>query len=224
MNSSFFPINLKTGKKNKCRASHDEVQKSKIPTLVKDSAAYIRIKEYKSKPLKEITPKGEEASFNFGQKVTLIKKYEALPTMWLVSNKRNKSWVPAYMLTLNKKEIDFLRKKKRIPESMSYVFVKDNMMYVSGQWKVAMGGGNFMLLNTNHTGIPVSSESSNQFAVKGNAVLFTDLAIKHNLIPNTLLFLVKVKLYIKFNQYICFIILVMMQRAKPYLTVLIWQD
>lgn len=139
--------------------------------LVEGNAAYIRVKECAAKPLEDATPKGIETKFTFGQTIKLIKRKDGRPTMWLVSNEKDQAWIPEYLLAPNKREIDFLQKNERIPATMAFV-------YKEGEIKV-WGRVRFGPFIVDSQGLAASADGSSQVALKDNAVLFDESAVKH---------------------------------------------
>jgi hypothetical protein len=114
-------------------------------------------------------PTDKDATFTFGESVTLIEKRAGLPGMWLVSKGQTKLWIPGYILTANKAEIDLLQNKGRIPDSMAFV-------YGDGNWKTwgTMIGGIAQSAIIESHGIVMLDypDGTSPFAIKGNAVLF----------------------------------------------------
>jgi hypothetical protein len=162
--------------------------------LTAGETAYVRIKQYSTlsgKPtitdmyggtgyvLKNLNPAGIEspvakptetdASFTFGEALKLIEKKDGLPTFWLVTKGQANVWIPAFVLTANKAEIDVLKEKDRIPETMAFV-------YDNGEWRVwgALVGGIARSAVMDSHGLVLNDypEGTSPFAFKGNAVMF----------------------------------------------------
>lgn len=114
-------------------------------------------------------PTENDASFSFGETLKLIEKKDGLPTFWLVAKAQTNIWVPAYILTANKAEVEFLRAKGRIPETMAFV-------YDDGNWKVwgtLIGGiGRSAVMDSHGIVMMDYPEGTSPFAFKGNAVVF----------------------------------------------------
>lgn len=148
-------------------------KKEQFPAFVEGNTAYIRVKEYTAEPSKDTTPKGVETTLTFGQTVKLIHQKDGPPTMWLVQMEKGQTWVPAYLLTVNKAEIDFLKMKDRIPETMTFIYKKDDIIRV---WGLVRYG--FLVVDSR--GLAASADGSSQVAFKGNGVLFDESAVKHD--------------------------------------------
>lgn len=145
--------------------------------LVEGGTAYIRIKEYTVKPLEDAVPKGDEMNLSFGQTIKIVKKKDGLPTMWLVSKEKEKAWIPEYLITANKAEIRFLEMHHRIPETMTFIYnYKDQGIKVWGRVKFRFSLGALVL---DGQGLAASADGSFQVALKGNAVLFDESAVKY---------------------------------------------
>jgi len=143
------------------------------PGLHAGGSVYLRIKEYVSKPIEDAKPKGIEVKFTFGENVKLIQKKDDLPTLWLVSKEQSQAWIPAYLLTANKAEIDFFKKNNRIPQTMTFIYVKDDIVKV---WGIVRMG--FFVVDSQ--GMAASAEGSSQVAFKGNAILFDESSVKYS--------------------------------------------
>jgi hypothetical protein len=173
--------------------------KANLAVLAADGTAYVRVKQYSTlsgEPttrdslggtgyvLKNLNPVGavaliakpteNDAMFSFGDTVTLIEKKGDLPAMWLVAKGQTKVWIPAYVLTANKAEIDFLKKNNRIPETMSYVY-NDGDKKV---WGAIIGGfsGSFVI-DSHGLVLEAYAEGTSPFAFKGNAVVFDESVV-----------------------------------------------
>lgn len=114
-------------------------------------------------------PTENDATFSFGDTVTLIEKKGGLPTLWLVAKAQTKVWIPAYVLTANKAEIDFLKEKNRIPETMSFIYDDgDNRV-----WGAVIGGLSGSFVIDSHGLVLIAyEEGTSPLAFKGNAVVF----------------------------------------------------
>jgi ankyrin repeat protein len=122
-------------------------------------------------------PTGKDPTFAFGESVTLVEKKPGVPPMWIVAKGQSKVSIPAYILTPNKAEIDFLREKDRIPESMSYIYENDGWKV----WGMEIGGiGNSFVIDSHGLSLMAFAEGTSPFALKGNAVLFDDSTAKAN--------------------------------------------
>ncbi|MGI0016643.1 MAG: hypothetical protein ACREBU_24735, partial [Nitrososphaera sp.] len=178
----------------------EKVTKVDLAVLTTGETAYVRVKQYSTlsgEPsvrdsfggtgyvLRNLNPEGavapiampteNDATFSFEDTVKLIEKKGGLPTMWLVAKAEKKVWIPAYILTANKPEIEFLKENKRIPETMSYVY-KDGNWNV---WGIIIGGLGDSFVIDSH-GLPLASyaEGTSPFAVKGNGVVFDESIVK----------------------------------------------
>jgi hypothetical protein len=147
--------------------------KPKLANLAEGGTAYIRVKECSAKPIEDATPKGDEAKFAFAEEVKLNRKKEGLPALWLVSRDKVQAWVPAYVLTANKAEISFLKDKDRIPQTMTFMYSKDEILKVWG--RINMG---FYVVESKGMAMLDYAEGSSPVAFKGNAVLFDESAAK----------------------------------------------
>ena len=162
--------------------------------------AYVRVKQYSTlcgEPttrdslggtgyvLKNLNPAGavatiakpteNDATFSFGDTVTLVEKKGSQPPMWLVAKAQTKAWIPAYVLTANKAELDFLKKNNRIPETMSYVYDDDGWKV----WGVIIGGiANSFIVDSHGMALMDYAEGTSPFAIKGNAVVFDESVAK----------------------------------------------
>lgn len=146
-----------------------------VTPLISGGTAYLRIKDYPAKPLKNATPAGDASKFQFGDAVTLVQKKDGPPFFWLVSREQSQAWLPSYVLTANKAELDFLKDKNRIPDSMAYVYFEDHWK-VWGTEKMSMGGL-AMTVDAEAMALLDYPEGTSPFAIKGNAVMFDTAAL-----------------------------------------------
>ncbi|MCQ4575028.1 MAG: hypothetical protein NOU37_07280 [Candidatus Brocadiales bacterium] len=178
----------------------EKATKANSAVLTAGGTAYVRVKQYftlSGEPtvrdslggigyvLKNLNPAGavaiiakpteNDATFSFGDAVTLIEKKDGLPTMWLVAKAQTKVWIPAYVLTANKAEIDFLKENNRIPETMSYIYDDEGRKV----WGVFIGGfGNSFVVDSYGMVLMAYAEGTSPFAIKGNAVVFDESVMK----------------------------------------------
>jgi len=128
--------------------------------------AFVRIKEYETAPDKKSEPQGDRVTLSFGDTVTLRKKSGDLPTMWLVSANGEQGWIPEYYLTLGRAEIDFLRKQKRIPATLTFVCKPGDHVLVCGTFVM----GPFRAHSIK--GMGASNQGNRQVGFEHNAVIF----------------------------------------------------
>jgi len=140
--------------------------------MAERATAYLRVKEYKTKPRSDVSPNGGAVTLTYGEAVTLEKKEGDLPIMYLVSTKFGQAWVPEFYLTGSKKEIDFLLKKNRVPATMSFLCRKSDFVQVYGLFKVGP-------LVVDSQGMPASADGNYQVSCEGNAVVFDETAVKY---------------------------------------------
>ena len=142
-----------------------------IPDLTKDSQAYLRVREYVTQVRAGADPNGKEIDLGFGTMVKLLKRDGTVPSVWLVSTSSGQAWIPEFYLTNSKEEIHFLRQKKLIPNTMTFVYKRDAVMLY--------GRSVFGPAVVDSQGLPASSSGSRQVAFKDNAVLFHISAIQY---------------------------------------------
>ncbi len=178
----------------------EKATKADSAVLTTGATAYVRVKQYSTlsgEPttrdslggtgyaLKNLNPSGamapiakpteNDATFSFGDTVTLLEKKGGLPAMWLVAKAQTKVWIPTYVLTANKAELDFLKKNNRIPETMSYVYDEDGWKV----WGVIIGGiANSFVVDSHGMALMDYAEGTSPFAIKGNAVVFDESVVK----------------------------------------------
>ena len=133
----------------------------------------MRIKEYSAPRMKDVVPAGVECTFQFGSAVKLIERKEGPPVLWLVATEKSRAWIPAYILTGSQAELDFLRDKNRIPQSMSFICEK----VINGSTKrIACGRthipGLFAVDSDDGMPTPAYEDGTSPYAIKGNAVVF----------------------------------------------------
>ncbi|MFB0521800.1 MAG: hypothetical protein ACETWD_10300 [Desulfatiglandales bacterium] len=133
---------------------------------------YLRVKEYTTKAMEVLTPKGSKIRLTFGEPVKLLQKEDVLPPTWLVSRDEEKAWLPEYLLADNKAEIQFLRNNNRVPLTMTFVCVKDGMVKLYGLTKLGP-------TPEEAQGLAASASGSMQVSHKGNAVLFHESVLEH---------------------------------------------
>jgi hypothetical protein len=149
-----------------------------LPPLTQGATAYLRVKQYTSEPKKEATPAGDKADFQFGDALNLVQKKDGLPIFWLVAKGQSQSWLPSYLLTGNKLELEFLKAKSRIPDTMSFVCDDGKNMTVWGSAKEWMGGLVLAIDARNGFTLVQYPEGQSPFAIKGNAVMFDGTVTK----------------------------------------------
>ncbi len=151
-------------------------KREQLPTFTEGSTAYIRIKEYKAQPQEHAGIKGTETTVSFGQAVKLLQRTDGHQKMWLVMAEQVQAWLPAYLLAPNKAEIEFLRKNERIPATMTFFYKPkgDDDIKVHGRVRCIWG-----LCDFQGVSVPASDETMMNVALKGNAVVFDDTAVKH---------------------------------------------
>jgi len=164
--------------------------------LTAGGTAYVRVKQYSilsdetdEKAMKEMSgatgwalknlnpniqlvtvmPSANDVSFSFGDALTLIEKKDGVPTFWLVAKGQNKVLIPAYVLTANKAEVDFLKEKNIIPEAMCFVY-HDEHTKVWGNLLGGMGGSS--IIDSHGLSLLAYRDGTSPFAIKGNAVVF----------------------------------------------------
>jgi hypothetical protein len=164
--------------------------------LTAGGTAYVRVKQYSilsdetdGKAMKEMSgatgwalknlnpniqlvtvmPSENDVSFSFGDALTLIEKKDGVPAFWLVAKGQNKVLIPAYVLTANKAEIDFLKEKNRIPETMCFVY-HDEHTKVWGDLLGGMGGSS--IIDSHGLSLLAYRDGTSPFAIKENAVVF----------------------------------------------------
>jgi len=147
--------------------------------LIEGGTAYIRVKEFTSGSQKGWVPQGGEAKLAFGDPVTLVKKKDKdSPNnpFWLVSTSAGaQEWIPAYLLTSSQVEINSLRDKGRIPQTMSFFYEGS-----AGEAIRLAGAADFFSFETTSDGVPASNQGSDQVAIEGNGVVFDQSAAKHD--------------------------------------------
>ena len=155
------------------------------PSLTEGGVAYVRIKEFDSEPMKVAKPQGMAQKFKFADTVKLAVKWggqSRYPNYWLVSDGKDgpQSWIPEYLLTPSAAEIDMLRNKNRIPESMTFIYdqVGDGGKSETLQHgKVRLPGTPIVAMLTGG-GVQVTDQGSSQVAFRGNAVVFDESVFK----------------------------------------------
>ena len=154
-----------------------------VTPLIPGGTGYVRVRDYATKPLKDATPAGDANKFQFGDAVMLVQKKDGPPFFWLVSKDQSQSWVPSYLLTANKAEIDFLKGNDRVPDSMALVYREDNWK-VWGTERMNLGGFS-MTVDAEGTLLLAYREGTSPFAIKGNAVVFDGSALEpaHFIVP-----------------------------------------
>jgi hypothetical protein len=142
--------------------------------LSTNGTAYIRVKDYSTKSLKDTTPTGDEVKLQFGDAVKLIQKKDGPVIFWLVTKDRIQTWIPAYVLTANKAEVDFLKDNNVVPETMTFLSIDGGLRKAWGS--VNMGFA--VLLGCDGVPAPDPTEGTSPYAVKGNAVMFDESVTK----------------------------------------------
>jgi len=169
--------------------------------LTAGTTAFIRVKQYSPLSgtptlkdmfggtgyvLRNLNPTGIEseiakpapnaATVYYGDTVLLVEKKAGLPVTWLVAKGQTKVELPEYLLTINKAEIDFLKKTNRIPESMALVYKETDNLKI---WGVLIGGiGRYSVIDSHGMAFLDYPTGTSPFAVKGNAVMFDESAVK----------------------------------------------
>ncbi len=115
-------------------------------------------------------------AFEFGESVTILQKSDGPPTSWLVSSGSSQAWVPSYILTASKAEVDFLKNNNIIPDSLTFVYGNDLRVWGIGtlhafRSKVAA----YCMGNTR---MPLDEDCSQSVGYDGNAVLFDEEAAR----------------------------------------------
>ena len=116
------------------------------------------------------TPDPKSVTFSFGDKVTLVEKKDGIPALWVVSKDQAKAELPEYLLAAQKDEIDFLKEKNRVPDSMTLVYM-DPKNLLTKVWGIYSMDGN-VVLESHGLALMDHPEGSSPFAFRGNAVVF----------------------------------------------------
>jgi len=178
------------------RGQATQVSKIKVGDI-----AFVRVKKYQTlsgKPtitemsgasgysIKDLNPEGlvasksepteNDASFLFGEKLTLLNKKSGVPTLWQVTKGKATVWLPEFILTPTKAEIDFLKKNNRIPETMTFIYDDDGTLKV---WGVIIMIQGCELVESHGLSLMSYDKGMSPLAVKGNAVMFDKSALKH---------------------------------------------
>ena len=92
---------------------------------------------------------------------------------WLIAKDQAQAWAPAYIITGNRAELDFLREKGRIPKTMSFLYEKvvenKTNRYACGIVHIP---GLFTLDSPNGMPTPAYENGTSPYAIKGNGVIF----------------------------------------------------
>jgi len=128
--------------------------------------------------LKGMTQTREEntIAFEFGENVTLLQKSDRPPTSWLISSGSSQAWVPSYILTASKAEVDFLRNNNAIPDSITFVYGKDLRVWGIGTLHVFRSKVAAYCMG--NTRMPLDEDCSQSVDYDGNAVLFDEEAAR----------------------------------------------
>lgn len=119
----------------------------------------------------------DEPTFHFGESVVPLEQKEGPPTLWLVKKGESKVWLPGYLLTAEKKQIEFLKSENRIPETLSYVY-EDGARKT---WGALIGGmGRSFILYSQGLILSVYPQGTSPFAIEGNAVIFSEQSASAN--------------------------------------------
>ena len=122
------------------------------------------------------TPAPSAVTVLFGDEVTLLEKQAGLPAIWLVAKGETQVQLPEYLLTASKTEIDSLKRKSRIPESMVLVYKENDDLKT---WGVLVGGiGRYNVIDSHGMVFLDYPAGTSPFALKGNAVIFDESAVK----------------------------------------------
>jgi hypothetical protein len=150
--------------------------------LTQGGKAYVRIKEFEAEARKNASPPGEAQTFRFGDSLKLEAKWEGPPSYWLVSDGKGgpQSWIPGYLLTPSVAEIEMLRNKKRIPETMTYIYdtTIGGKVGAKQHGRVHMPGFGFVATINGDEGVDITDQGSSQVAIRGDAVVFDEAVVK----------------------------------------------
>jgi len=151
--------------------------------LQQGGKAYVRIKEFHAESRKTARPKGEAQVFHFGDAVELDARQDVGPTYWLVSDGKGgpQSWIPGYLLTPSIAEIDMLRDKNRVPETMTYIYeqtVAGGKFDARQHGRVHLPGTPIVATINGDEGVAITDQGSSQVAFRGNAVVFDEAVFK----------------------------------------------
>lgn len=142
-------------------------------SLKQGGEAYVRIKTF------DAEKNGQ--TLKFADKVKLDDERAGPPIYWSVSDGKGgpKSWIPAYLLTPSLAEIDMLRTRNRIPESMTFFYeqIIDGRSQTRQHGRVHLPGTPIIATLT-AGGVSVTDQGSAQVAFRGNAVIFDASVLK----------------------------------------------
>ena len=157
------------------------VQTNPVSKLQEGSTAYVRVKKYITKSIEDLAIQGIADSIFFGQSLTLVLKNDLTPTFWLVSTGNGQAWVPEYLITGNKVEIDYLKSVKRIPATMTFLYVDStDVARYRGPGIVYFSNVKFLIDSENMSCI-VGPEGTNPYGIKDNAVLIDESFVRQSL-------------------------------------------
>ena len=174
---------------------------NQAPTLKVGDTVFVRVKTYQTlsgEPtitemsgatgynIKDLNPEGlvaakstpteNDASFSFGEQLTLIQKKSGVPTLWQVAKGKVKVWLPEFLLTPSKAEIDFLKKNKTIPATMTYIYDDNDTLKVWGAIIMIQG---CEVVESHGLSLMAYDKGTSPVGIKGNAVMFDKSALKH---------------------------------------------
>lgn len=115
-------------------------------------------------------PATNDGVFSFGEAVTLIEKKNGPPVSWVVEKNGKKVQLPEYLLAAGNGEINSLKEKGRIPDSIALVYKENDETKI---WGVEIGGIQGTAVVDSH-GLHLMDypEGTSPFALKGNVVMF----------------------------------------------------
>ncbi len=174
------------GQERRCGANDSRVMAPQKPqlrrVLMLGGMAYVRIKEFEGESRKNASPEGKAQTLRFGDAVKLEAKRDGPPAYWLVSDGKggSQSWIPGYLLTPSVAEVDMLRSRNRIPETMTYIYeqIIDGKVDARQHGRVHMPGFGFVATITGDEGVEITDQGSSQVAIQSNAVVFDEAVVK----------------------------------------------